>query len=201
VISPEDITTMNQSTNTQSMSTKSSFYGDFAKLRGEENYMSWKQDMQIHLRTLRLAEALTYDKPVIELSAEEKLKNENARIQIFFDYEKAKDVWSYLEHEFALIWAAHKPQLMCKGVTLEKHFHYTMHLREQLKVAKMDIDPAMFIEVFIRSLTPFYSDALPSLVTEKDMTIDQMFATLTHFRLQRQTLAKGLFFKVRGAHP
>ncbi|KAK9259018.1 hypothetical protein V1519DRAFT_463163 [Lipomyces tetrasporus] len=80
---------MNQSTNTQSMSTKSSFYGDFAKLRGEENYMSWKQDMQIHLRTLRLAEALTYDKPVIELSAEEKLKNENAVAALLVNMESA----------------------------------------------------------------------------------------------------------------
>ncbi|KAK9324879.1 hypothetical protein V1517DRAFT_315962 [Lipomyces orientalis] len=103
-MSPVDITTMSHSTNTQFMSTKASFYGDFAKLRGEENYLSWKQDMQIHLRTLRLAEALTYNKPVADLSAEEKLKDKNAVAallvnmestykKIFFDYERAKDVW------------------------------------------------------------------------------------------------------------
>ncbi|KAK9254752.1 hypothetical protein V1507DRAFT_376327, partial [Lipomyces tetrasporus] len=45
---------------------------------------------------------------------------------------------------------------------------------------------------FARSLTPFYSDALPALVTAKDMTIENMFSTLTHFRLQRETLSKSL---------
>ncbi|KAK9247317.1 hypothetical protein V1506DRAFT_532320 [Lipomyces tetrasporus] len=79
---------------------------------------------------------------------------------------------------------------MKEGMTLEKHFHYMMHLRDQLKMAKVDIDPAMFMEVFARSLTPFYNDALPSLVTEKDM-IDKMFSVLTHFRLKRQTLTTG----------
>ncbi|KAK9241506.1 hypothetical protein V1506DRAFT_465926, partial [Lipomyces tetrasporus] len=45
----------------------------------------------------------------------------------------------------------------------------------------------MFIEVFLCSLTVFYSDALPSLLTTVDMTIDKMFSSLTHFRMQRQT--------------
>ncbi|KAK9249604.1 hypothetical protein V1507DRAFT_507429 [Lipomyces tetrasporus] len=75
---------------------------------------------------------------------------------------------------------------MKDGTSLEDHLQHMTHLRDQLAVVRMDIDESMFIEVFLCSLTVFYNDALPSLLTAVDMTIDKMFSTLTHFRMQRQ---------------
>ncbi|ODQ71810.1 hypothetical protein LIPSTDRAFT_331923 [Lipomyces starkeyi NRRL Y-11557] len=49
----------------------------------------------------------------------------------------------------------------------------------------------MFVEVFLRSLTSFYSDALPSLLTTPNMPVSDVFKALTHFRLQRAALTEG----------
>ncbi|KAK9247318.1 hypothetical protein V1506DRAFT_71157 [Lipomyces tetrasporus] len=74
---------------TTSLVSKSSYYGDFAKLHGEGNSLAWKQDMHIHLRTLRLTEALSYEKSVTEMSAEEKLENENAGAALLVNMDSA----------------------------------------------------------------------------------------------------------------
>ncbi|KAK9319333.1 hypothetical protein V1517DRAFT_332890 [Lipomyces orientalis] len=65
------------------------------------------------------------------------------------------------------------------------------HTRDQLKVAGMTIDDSMFVEVFLRSLTPFYSDALPALFTAPNMSVTEVFKALTHFRLQRESMTYG----------
>ncbi|KAK9240953.1 hypothetical protein V1525DRAFT_393256 [Lipomyces kononenkoae] len=62
------------------------------------------------------------------------------------------------------------------------------HIRDQLKVAGITVDEPMFVEVFRRSLTSFYSDALPSLLTAPNMSVSEVFKALTHLRLQRESM-------------
>ncbi|KAK9335067.1 hypothetical protein V1521DRAFT_419475, partial [Lipomyces starkeyi] len=137
VMSPGDMATTNQV-----LFSKSGYYGDFPKLKGEDNYLSWKQSMLLHLRAFQLAEALEYTMDISELPEEKLKKNSNALSCLLINMEstyqkihitaiKARDVWRALEEQFALIWAASKPRLMCNlystkmkdDMTLEAHFN------------------------------------------------------------------------------
>ncbi|KAK9354710.1 hypothetical protein V1523DRAFT_127249 [Lipomyces doorenjongii] len=70
-------------------------------------------------------------------------------------------------------------------------FQQLSHIRDQLNVAGQTVDEPMFVEVFLRSLTSFYSDALPSLPSNPNMPVGDVFKGLTHFRLQREALTEG----------
>ncbi|KAK9372536.1 uncharacterized protein V1513DRAFT_234127 [Lipomyces chichibuensis] len=73
VMSPGDM-----STTSQAIFSKSGYYGDFPKLKGDDNYLSWKQSMLLYLRAFQLAEALDYTDPVSKLPEEKEKKNSNA---------------------------------------------------------------------------------------------------------------------------
>ncbi|KAK9482647.1 hypothetical protein V1527DRAFT_414924, partial [Lipomyces starkeyi] len=112
-------------TNNQYLASKSGYYGDFPKLNGEENYLAWKESMLLHLRAFQLAYALEYEEPLASLNKEQQRKNSNALSCLLLNMEqsyqklhmtatKAREVWRILEEQFALIWSASKPRLMCK---------------------------------------------------------------------------------------
>ncbi|ODQ74999.1 hypothetical protein LIPSTDRAFT_235811 [Lipomyces starkeyi NRRL Y-11557] len=145
VMSPGDMATTNQV-----LFSKSGYYGDFPKLKGED---------LLHLRAFQLAEALEYTMDISELPEEKLKKNSNALSCLLINMEstyqkihitaiKARDVWRALEEQFALIWAASKPRLMCNlystkmkdDMTLEAHFQQLSHIRDQLVVAGQTID-------------------------------------------------------------
>ncbi|KAK9431104.1 hypothetical protein V1505DRAFT_399723 [Lipomyces doorenjongii] len=140
-MSPAEMTT-----NNHILLSKSAYYGDFPKLKGEENYLTWKQRMLLHLRAL----------PLTGLSDEKQKRNNNALSGILINMESAyqkvhitasmaRDVWTALEEQFALIWAASKPRLMSElystkvgvDVTLETHFRQLSHVRDQLATTGM----------------------------------------------------------------
>ncbi|KAK9320815.1 hypothetical protein V1517DRAFT_363807 [Lipomyces orientalis] len=125
---------------------KAGFYGDFPKLKGEENYLSWKQNMLLHLRAFQLVAALSYEGSVESLSVDERLKNGPKKCG--WDW---RTICTFL-------------------VGIQTAAHDMSHLRDQLTVVGMAIDDAMFVEVFLRSLTVFYTDALPALLTATDLT-------------------------------
>ncbi|KAK9242579.1 hypothetical protein V1506DRAFT_464452, partial [Lipomyces tetrasporus] len=117
--------------------------GDFPNLRERTT----KQDMRLHLRAFQLADTLSYEEPVVDLSDEKRQKNENGLSalvvnmdtsyqKLYLDYEQANNVWKALQTQFALIWSASKPQLACKlygtqmkdDTSLEDHFQHLTRL-------------------------------------------------------------------------
>ncbi|KAK9235013.1 hypothetical protein V1525DRAFT_390865 [Lipomyces kononenkoae] len=65
---------------------------------------------------------------------------------------------------------------MPDGSSLEDHFQDMSHLRDQFAAVDMAIDDATFIKLFLRTLTVFYTDALPALLTATDLAVEKIFS-------------------------
>ncbi|KAK9255232.1 hypothetical protein V1507DRAFT_440933 [Lipomyces tetrasporus] len=72
----------------------------FPKLSGEDNYLSWKQNILLPLRAFQLADALSYEDSVADFSEEKRQKNDNALSAMLVNMEASYQKL-YMKHEKA----------------------------------------------------------------------------------------------------